>query len=320
MWLWTMRAFISQPGMIRLFRVMALAVVASALSACSIKKIAVRQATGFFGESRKVFEQETDLELAEASIASNLKLLEAMLVHDPKNEELNLLIAEIYSVYTLSFVEDKMEQAEAENKDSEVVRQRERAKQFYLRARDFAGNVLLPRLDVNNLASLSEQQLKDKLAKLDKDDIAPLFWYAFSWGSAINLDREDVAALSELPKIEIMMAQVKAWDESYYFAGAWLFEGVYFGARNEMMGGNPERSKAAFERALALTGGKVLITPYFYARTYCVFAQDKKCFDANLKRILEAPGDIHPEQRLANVLAKKKAERLIRRRADFFVE
>ncbi|MFZ5628126.1 MAG: TRAP transporter TatT component family protein [Spirochaetota bacterium] len=297
-----------------------LLLVATNLMACSVKKMAVRQAAGFFGESRKVFEQETDLELAEASIASNLKLLEAMRVHDPKNEELNLLIAEIYSVYTLSFVEDKMEQAEAEGKDAEVVRQRERAKQFYLRARDFAGNVLLPRLEVDNLAGLSEQQLKDKLAKLDKDDIAPLFWYAFSWGSAINLDREDVAALSELPKIEIMMAQVKSWDESYYFAGAWLFEGVYFGARNEMMGGNPERSKAAFERNLQLTNGKMLITPYFYARTYCVFAQDKKCFDTNLKRVLDAPGDIHPDQRLANVLAKKKAGRLLKRRADFFVD
>ncbi|HNE20476.1 MAG TPA: TRAP transporter TatT component family protein [Turneriella sp.] len=297
-----------------------LVLVATSFTACSIKKIAVRQATGFFGESRKVFEQETDLELAEASIASNLKLLEAMRVHDPKNEELNLLIAEIYSVYTLSFVEDKMEQAEADGKDTEVARQRERAKQFYLRARDFAGQVLLPRLDVASMANLSEKELKDKLAKLDKDDIAPLFWYAFSWGSAINLDREDVASLSELPKIEIMMAQAKAWDESYYFGGAWLFEGVYFGARNEMMGGNPERSKAAFERNLKLTEGKMLITPYFYARTYCIFNQDKKCFDENLKRVLDAPGDIHPGQRLANVLAKKKAERLVKRRADFFVD
>jgi hypothetical protein len=316
--MWKMLS-LSPSGRFRLLRTMAFIAVA-ALGACSLKKIAVRQATGFFGESRKVFEQETDLELAEASIAANLKLLEAMLVHDPRNEELNLLLAEIYSAYTLSFVEDKMEQAEADNKDSEIVRQRERAKQFYLRARDFAGNVLLPRLEVESLFSLSEQELRDKLSKLNKDNIRALFWYAFSWGSAINLDREDVAALSELPKIELMMAQVKAWDESYYFAGAWLFEGVYFGARNEMMGGNAERSKAAFERALALTGGKLLMTRYFYARTYCIFAQDKKCFDDNLKQVLEAPGDIHPEQRLANVLAKKKAERLLKRRADFFVE
>ena len=63
------------------------------LTSCSLKKIAVRQATGFFAESRQVFEMETDLELAEVSIAANLKLLEAMQVHDPHNEDLNLLIA-----------------------------------------------------------------------------------------------------------------------------------------------------------------------------------------------------------------------------------
>ncbi|MBS0618859.1 MAG: hypothetical protein JSR44_11770, partial [Spirochaetes bacterium] len=125
------------------------------MSACSLKKMVVRQATGFFTDSRKVFEQETDLELAETAIASNLKLLEAMQVHDPENSELNLMIAEIYSAYTLSFVEDKMEQAEADKKDAEVLRQRKRAKMFYLRARDFAGKVLLPRLEVNEMAYLT---------------------------------------------------------------------------------------------------------------------------------------------------------------------
>lgn len=289
-------------------------------ASCSLKKMAVRQATGFFAESRKVFEQETDLELAETSIASNLKLLEAMQVHDPENRDLNLMIAEIYSAYTLSFAEDKMEQAEADKKPAEVKRQQARAKMLYLRARDYAGKVLLPKLELENLAAISEKQLQEKLAKLDKDDIAPVFWYAFAWGSAINVDREDTEALSELPKIEVMMAQVKAWDEAYYFAGAWLFEGVYFGARAEMMGGNLTRSKESFEKNLKLTEGKLLITQYFYARTYCIFAQDKACFDKNLKIVLDAPADIHPGQKLANALAKKKAERLLRRKADFFVE
>lgn len=289
-------------------------------ASCSLKKMAVRQATGFFAESRKVFEQETDLELAETSIASNLKLLEAMQVHDPENRELNLMIAEIYSAYTLSFAEDKMEQAEADKKAAEVKRQQVRAKSLYLRARDFAGKVLLPKLEIESLAAISEKQLQEKLAKLDKDDIAAVFWYAFAWGSAINVDREDTEALSELPKIEVMMAQVKAWDEAYYFAGAWLFEGVYFGARAEMMGGNLTRSKESFEKNLKLTEGKLLITQYFYARTYCVFAQDKACFDKNLKIVLDAPADIHPGQKLANALAKKKAERLLRRKADFFVD
>lgn len=290
------------------------------LCSCSIKKIAVRQAVGFFAESRKVFEQETDLEIAETSIASNLKILEAMLVHDEKNEELNLLIAEIYSAYTLAFAEDKMEQAEADKKDVEYKRQQIRAKALYLRARDYAGKVLLPKLEVESLAKLSEKELSEKLGKMSKDDIRPLFWYAFAWGSAINVDREDTEALSELPKIEIMMAQVKAWDEAYYFAGAWLFEGVYFGARAEMMGGNLPRSKEAFEKNLKLTEGKLLITQYFYARTYCIFAQDKVCFEKNLKIVLDAPMDINPGQKLANTLAKKKAERLLARKSDFFLD
>ncbi|MBV6494745.1 MAG: hypothetical protein LDLANPLL_02782 [Turneriella sp.] len=288
--------------------------------ACSIKKIVVRQAADFFTESRKVFEQETDLELAETAIASNLKLLEAMQVHDPENEELNLLIAEIYSVYTLSFVEDKADAADALGHAEDAAKERQRAKVFYLRARDAAGRVLLPKLDVESLSFLTEEGLKDKLSKMDKEDIAPLFWYAFAWGSAINIDREDTEALSNLPKVEMIMAQVKSWDESFYFAGAWLFEGVYYGARSEMMGGDPKRAKEAFEKNLSLTQGKLLMTHYFYARTYCVFAQDKACFDAHIAKVLDASLDIFPEQKLANTLAKKKALRLKSQRASFFVE
>ncbi|HRP70983.1 MAG TPA: TRAP transporter TatT component family protein, partial [Turneriella sp.] len=138
-----------------IYPVALLITVALFLSACSIKKMVVRQATDFFGESRKVFEQETDLELAETSIGSNLKLLEAMQVHDPENESLNLLIAEIYSVYTLSFVEDKVDAAEALHNDKEAARERVRAKMFYLRARDAAGRVLLPKLEIDNLSFLT---------------------------------------------------------------------------------------------------------------------------------------------------------------------
>ncbi|MCS6972459.1 MAG: TRAP transporter TatT component family protein [Leptospiraceae bacterium] len=288
-------------------------------TACSIKKMAVRQAAGFFSESRKVFETETDLELAETAIAANLKLLEAMQVHDPENAQLNLLLAEVYSVFTLSFIEDKMEEAEAQRREAEKEHQRRRAIALYLRARDFAARALLPRLEVDPTKT-SEVELQKSLARLSRDDVAAVFWYAFAWGAAINLDRENVEALSELPKIEILMAQVKNWDEGFYFGGAWLFEGIYFGARSELMGGNPERAKAAFEQNLKLTEGKMLITRYFYARTYCIFTQNQNCFEENLRQVLSAPPDIHPAQKLANALAKKKAQRLLKRRSEFFVD
>lgn len=285
---------------------------------CSIKKMAIRSAVDVIGDSRKVFEQETDLELAEASIGANLKLLEVMQVNDPENEKILMLLAEIYSAYTLSFVEDKFE--EFDEKDDKLSDyHRLRAIKLYVRARNYAGQVLLPKLG-KDPAELSEQELKEKLNKLDKSDVGSVFWYAFSWGSSINLDRQNIDALSQLNKIEVMMQRVKEWDESYYYAGAWLFEGIYFGARSPTLGGNPERSKASFEKALQLTDGKLLVIPYFYARTYCIFAQDRKCFEENLQKVLNAPENILPEQMLANALARKKGLRLQERASEYFVD
>lgn len=302
------------------FRCTVLITLIFSVTACSLKKMAVRQASGFFAESRKVFEEEVDLDIAEPAIAANMKLLEAMQVHDPENEDLNLLIAETYGAYTLAFAEDKMEEAEFEKNSVEEQKQRARAKALYLRARDYAAKVLLPKLDVTDMAHLTEEGLKEKLKDLDKDAIRSLFWYAFAWGSAINVDREDTEGLSNLPKVEVMMEKVKALDEAYYFAGAWLFEGVYFGARSEMLGGNLARSKEAFEKNLKLTQGKLLMTHYFYARTYCIFAQDSACFDRHIAAVLEAPLTQQSEQKLANTLAKQKALRLKAHKSDFFVD
>lgn len=301
-------------------RVGVIALTFFSLTACSLKKMAVRQASGFFAESRKVFEEETDLDIAEPAIAANLKLLEAMQVHDPENEDLNLLIAETYSAYTLAFAEDKMEAAEFNGNALEENKQRNRAKALYLRARDYAAKVLLPKLEVIDMAHLTEEGLKAKLNEFDKDALRSLFWYAFAWGSAINVDREDTEGLSNLPKVEIMMEKVKELDEKYYFAGAWLFEGVYFGARSEMLGGNLARSKVAFDKNLTLTQGKLLMTHYFYARTYCIFAQDSACFDKHISAVLDAPLTAQSEQKLANAIAKQKARRLKAHKADFFVE
>ncbi|RME89952.1 MAG: hypothetical protein D6767_07630 [Candidatus Hydrogenedentota bacterium] len=298
-----------------------LALVGFLASACSIKKMAIRQMVGTMQESKKVFEQENDLDLAEVALGSNLKLLEGLQVHDPENAQLNLFLAEGYSSYALAFVEDKFEQYEYTDEDKADYH-RKRAINFYNRARKYAGIVLADLLDVddpNKIPELEDKDLKARLDKLDKDDIAAVFWYAMSWGSATNLDRENMEALAQLSKIEMMMAKVKEWDPSFYYAGPYMFEGVYYGSRTKMLNGDPERSVKAFKKALEITKKKFLIIPYFYAKTYCVQYQNQKCFEENLNYVIETPADILPEQILANTLAKRKAERLLKLKDELFL-
>ena len=236
---------------------------------CSMTKFGIRRIVPIMNESRVTFETETDLEIAETSLASNLKLLEALSIHDPENEELNLFLAEGFATFSLGFIEDKME--EYENKDDEKADyHRKRAINIYNRAKMYASRVVLELMDLENISqieNMKEDEFKSRLDKLDAEDsVKPVFWFAFASGASINLNRDNMDAVGQLAKVEIMMAKVKEWDSNYYFGGPYLFEGIYYGARSKDMGGKPERAKKAFDAAAAVTKKKLLLVPYFYAK------------------------------------------------------
>lgn len=97
-----------------------------------------------------------------------------------------------------------------------------------------------------------------------------------------------------------------------------MFFGGFYGARSKMLGGDPEKSKHHFERNLELTENKFLMTQMLYAKTYAVQTQNRELFERLLKIVLATPGDVLPEQRLANEVAKLKAQNLLEAADDLF--
>src|SRR5207253_2480694 len=72
--------------------------------------------------------------------------------------------------------------------------------------------------------------------KVKKGDIAPLFWLGNCWAGAINSSKGSAKALIALPKVEKIMQQAVALDETYYFAGPRLFMGIYYAGRPKSLG------------------------------------------------------------------------------------
>jgi hypothetical protein len=60
------------------------------------------------------------------------------------------------------------------------------------------------------------------------------------------------------------------------------------------------------------------MTYIYYARSYAVQQQDEVLFDELLATVEQASLDISPEMRLANAIAKKKAQLLKTRKVDLF--
>lgn len=145
----------------------------------------------------------------------------------------------------------------------------------------------------------------------DEDLLAPVFWTGFAWGSLINVNRTDLSAVADLPAVEAIMEAVARCQPGYFYGGAHLFEAIYYGSRSRAMGGNAPLSEWHFQRVFHLTDNKFLLAHVLYARMLCVSTQDRNGFIEHLRMVEEAPEDILPEQRLAAVIAHRRAARLM---------
>ncbi len=264
---------------------------------CSMQKLAVRATTGVLENTLVALNEENDLELAEISIASNLKLLEGFLKSDPQNKKLLIFATFGYTSYAVGFVEPKS---------------KDRAKNFYLRAKNFGLQVLEKNKDFKNAnLSSNEEDLRKSLKKFSKKDLEILFWTANAWGSFVNLSRNDPFALAELWKPQALMERCLELDETFYFAGHHLFFGTIKGSLPKILGGKPEESKKHFDKALEITDGKMLMVRVYFAKFYAIQTQNREIFENQLKQVLEFEINQAPEIALMNTLAKERAKELL---------
>lgn len=268
-----------------------------------IQTIALRSMGGILDNGLASFNEESDLQLAHEALGSNLKLIEAMIKSDPDNEQFLLFAAQGYNSYALAFCED----------DSV-----ERARVFYLRAKEYGMRVLLKNRIFREALNGDIKKFREAVKTFSKDDVPAIFWTAFSWGSYVNITRTDVAGLADLSKVQALIEFIAEKDPSFYHGGAYLFLGVIEGTTPRSLGGNPDKAKEYFEKCLAINKGKFLMTQLYYARAYAVTTQDQPLFESLLKQVEEASIDDVPEIRLANVIAKQKARKLLAQENELF--
>jgi hypothetical protein len=247
--------------------------------------------------------EEEDLEFAGKALPANLKLLEVMLRSNPENREMLLLLSQGYSSYALGFVEDT---------------DPARARVFYRRGKEYALRLLRQDAAMARALDGTVDELQSELARRGKDDVPGVFWAAFAAGGYVNLALDEPDALAGIPQAEAMMQFVLRADSTYYHGGAHVFLGALDGMRPKMLGGDPERSRRHFESALRINGGRFLMTQVYYARSFAVQTLDEPLFDRLLSEVDSASIDVLPEFRLANAIAKQKAQILRQRKAELF--
>lgn len=284
---------------------------------CSAKNIASNITSQIFVGAAPAFEMENDVQLAEQTGVTLIKMIEALHFDNPNNENYLLLLSRSYGNYGFGFLEWNM--LKYENRNEELYElNRYRANDFYQKGKEYGLRILTKHSAFQKGLDKDIDMFREGLRSIGKRDKEALFWTAFNWGNQINLNKDSPIAIAEYPKVEAMMMKVFEMDPNFFYAGPHLFFAVSLGSRPAMFGGDPERSRQHFESALLAYDRKFLMTQTLYAHAYAVQNQDEELFENLLNEVLSIDPGLLPEQRLANEIARLRAQWLLDHKSDFF--
>lgn len=253
----------------------------------------------------------SDFEVANSIAFAGLGQFEGFHYLAPDNEDALFLLTKGWAGSTFAFIEDQMEMAEDRDGASspEYAYQQARAKAGYDRAVHYGIELLEQKNAGFEAAKRNADTMKAWLANFNdpEKDVPNLFWTGYAWMSRVNVVKEDPAMVSELYVGVAMMERVVQLDDKYNYGAAHIALGAYH-ASSPMTG--PEEGKKEFEKALQISGRKYLMAQFNYAIKYECLKGDKDAYVKLLNEVLDA-GDVLPEQRLSNTIAKRKAKRYL---------
>jgi hypothetical protein len=249
---------------------------------------------------RAVLDHE-DPETVRDGLPAYLLLLDALVQGDPENAATLRAAAGLYASYAGSFVDEPA-----------------RAARLAARARDYSRRATC--LDLAALCAQLDQPFDAfelAVAAVPEARTEALYGLAGAWATWIQTHSDDYGAIADIPKVEALLRRVVERRPEHDRGMAWVYLGVLGSLRPEAVGGRPEQGRQAFERALAVSKGRNLMAKSLYARHYARLVFDQELHDRLLREVLAADAR-EPGFTLANVLAQRQAQELLRTSPDYF--
>jgi hypothetical protein len=295
-------------------QVLSLAAISAMLGGC-VKQAAVNAlADQLSSATTSSFANDDDLALIGEAVPFALKLMESIASSAPGHVDIHLALASGFTQYAMVYVLHPAEVAKDQDLEGLRVGQA-RAANLFRRARDYgfqAIEIRHPGFSEQVLASPAEA-----LAPLGKEDVALLYWTATPWLGAISVSKEDMGSIGELPSAIATLDRALALDADWD-RGA-IHDMLIAVEPQRPAPGWEARSRAHFDRAVALSQGKRLSPYVSLATTVSVANQDREEFEALLHQALSIPLDENPEEVTANLFYRARAELLLSQVDDLFI-
>jgi predicted anti-sigma-YlaC factor YlaD len=294
-----------------------LLVMAIAMNGCSVRKFAINKLGDSLANSGTTFASDNDPEFVGQAIPFSLKLIEGLLAESPKHRGLLFAAASGYTQYSYVYIQEPAEELEAEDVTKSGVLG-ERARNLYLRARDFGLRGLETKH--RDFARSLREDPKAAVRAARAEEVPLLYWTAVAWGAAIALSKDRPELVAEQPQVEALIDRAYQLNPDYDHGVIDQFLISYESARQGAKGDFASRSKEHFDRAVSLSNGQ-LASPYVaYAETVSVQKQNAAEFESLLKQALAVNPDSRPEWRLSNIIMQRRARWLLSRESDLFLE
>jgi len=283
----------------------------------SPRKMAINMVGDALAGTGTTFAADPDPELVKEAVPFGLKLMEALLAETPEHKELLLAATSGFTQYAYAFVQPEADKIEDEDFDAaEAIR--DRARKLYLRARDYGLRSLEVRHE--DMTGLLLTDPDAAVAMADKKDVPNLYWTAAAWGAAISLGLDDPELIADMPSVEAMIDRALELDEAYEAGAIHTFLVSYEMIRQGAEGEPAERARKHYDRAIELSGGQQAGPYVALAEAVSVETQNKKEFNELLEQALAVDVDARPEWRLLNIIMQRRAEWLLGRTEDLFLE
>ena len=290
------------------------AVAAALGSGCSLRPMALESVAEALAASGDTFAADDDAELVRAALPFSLKTMESVLAEVPTHGPLLLATGSAFTQYGYAFVQMDADLVEATDFDR-AQELRARARKLYLRARDYCLRCLELRHPGIRARLVTDPE--GALAGTNVDDVPALYWTGASWGLAVALGLHMPELVADLPAVRALFDRALALDEGWNHGA--IHAALISLDASAPMGGTPERAREHFARAVAMSGGSAAGPYVALAVSVAQPLQDRAGFESLLRAALAIDVDREPGQRLANVLAQRKARHLLARIDDLFV-
>jgi predicted anti-sigma-YlaC factor YlaD len=290
--------------------------LAAPLSGCSIvKKKAIGMVGNMLAESGSSFASDDDPELIAAAIPFGLKTIEGLLADSPRHKGLLFAAASGYTQFSYAFVQQEADYVEAQDLQKATA-MRVRAKKLYLRAvgygmRDFDE-------EIPGFSELVGRDPDAALAKTTKKHVALLYYTGAAWAAAFAVDVTDSELSVHQTAIEKMLRRALALDDTWELGSLHDFF-ISWEAGHASAGGSMDKAREHYARAMQLADGARVSPMVSFAESVLVAEQKKTEFEKLLNEALAVDlSKTPPEQKLANVLAQRRAKWLLSRVDELF--